>query len=265
LCDYPTPDTAIVDEPLSNQMNLVRLISSLGRNARTSAALKVRQPLSKVEVILADTTHQKWLEQHADAITEELNVKQLEFCDDPSQYVDHEVNPNFKLLGPKLGKLLPKVKSWLGKQSGAELLANIRDNGLIDLEIEGQKLTLTRDEVEVRIKPKPGWTSANDRGVVVVLSTELTPELIAEGTARDVVRVVQDARKETACDFTDRIEIGVVVAKGEPLNQVFAKFADYIRNETLAQEIVFEPIAGVQPIHAKIGETEVDLYIRIIR
>jgi isoleucyl-tRNA synthetase len=133
------------------------------------------------------------------------------------------------------------------------------------LEIDGQKLTLTREEVEVRIKPKPGWTSANDRGVVVVLSTELTPDLIAEGTARDVVRVVQDARKETACDFTDRIEIGIAIAKSEPLNEMFAKFGDYIKSETLAQKIAFEPIAGVQPIRAKIGENEVDLYIRIIR
>ena len=134
-----------MDDALSERMNLVRLISSLGRNARTSAALKVRQPLAKVEVILADTTHPKRLEEHADVIKEELNVKQLEFCDDPAQYVDHEVNPNFKLLGPKLGKLMPKVKAWLGKQSGAELLANIRDNGLIDLEIDGETRMLEAD------------------------------------------------------------------------------------------------------------------------
>ena len=98
-------------------MNLVRLISSLGRNARNAASLKVRQPLAKVEVILADTTHQAWLEEHAAVIDEELNVKQLEFCDDPSLYVEHEVVPNFKLLGPELGKLLPKVKQWLGQQT----------------------------------------------------------------------------------------------------------------------------------------------------
>ena len=147
--------------------------------------LKVRQPLAKVEVILADTKHQAWLEEHAAVIEEELNVKQLEFCDDPSLYVEHEVVPNFKLLGPKLGKLLPKVKQWLGQQTGADLLANIRDNGLIDLTIDGQAIALTREEVEVRIKPRPGWTSANDQGVVVVLSTELTQELIDEGVAND--------------------------------------------------------------------------------
>src|SRR5262249_50870067 len=100
LCDYPTGDPSAVDAALSERMNLVRLISSLGRNARNAATLKVRQPLAKVEVILADTRHQKWLEEHAAMIEEELNVKQLEFCDDPSLYVEHEVVPNFKLLGP---------------------------------------------------------------------------------------------------------------------------------------------------------------------
>jgi isoleucyl-tRNA synthetase len=254
----------VIDEALSERMNLVRLISSLGRNARTSAALKVRQPLSKVEVILADTTHQAWLEQHADVIKEELNVKHLEFCDDPTQYVDHEVNPNFKLLGPKLGKLLPKVKAWLGKQSGAELLANIRDNGLIDLEIDGQKLALTREEVEVRIKPKPGWASANDRGVVVVLSTELTPELVAEGLARDVVRIVQDQRKEIACQYTDRIELGLVTDSAE-LAAAIKTFRDYIGQETLAAKIAPEPLSGVEPVRVTVLGHELAVYVRVVK
>jgi isoleucyl-tRNA synthetase len=245
-------------------MNLVRLISSLGRSARTSAALKVRQPLSKVEVILADNTHQAWLEQHADVINEELNVKQLEFCNDPSLYVDHEVNPNFKLLGPKLGKLLPKVKAWLAKQSGANLLANIRDNGLIDLEIDGQKLALTREEVEVRIKPKPGWASANDRGVVVVLSTELTPELVAEGLARDVVRLIQDQRKDIGCDYTDRIRVGLVT-KSTVLKEAVQRFGDYIAQETLASKVGDEPLPNVTPTTTTLGGEELTLYVEVTK
>jgi isoleucyl-tRNA synthetase len=264
LCDYPTPDAGIIDEALSERMNLVRLISSLGRSARTSAALKVRQPLSKVEVILADTTHQAWLLQHSDVINEELNVKHLEFCDDPSQYVDHEVNPNFKLLGPKLGKLLPKVKAWLSKQSGAQLLANFRDNGLIDFEIDGQKLALTRDEVEVRIKPKPGWTSANDRGVVVVLSTELTPELVSEGLVRDAVRIIQDRRKELACAYTDRIEIGLVTESKE-LAAAIQKFRDYLAQETLAIKIVTEPLPGVEPMNTTVADHDLAVYVRVAK
>jgi isoleucyl-tRNA synthetase len=264
LCEFPAGDASVVDVALSERMNLVRLIASLGRNARNAATLKVRQPLSKVRVILADTKHQKWLEQHAAVIEEELNVRKLEFSNDPALYVEHEVVPNFKLLGPKLGKLLPKVKQWLGQQTGAALLENIRDNGQIDLTLDGQAIALTREEVEVRIKPRPGWTSANDQGVVVVLSTELTPELIAEGLARDAVRAIQDRRKEIGCEYTDRIEIGVVTDSAE-LRAAIEQFAEYITKETLAMKLVFEPLPGVEPVEVKLGDASLKVYVRVVR
>ncbi len=170
-------------------------------------------------------------------IEEELNVKQLEFCDDPALYVEHEVVPNFKLLGPKLGKLLPKVKQWLGQQTGADLLANIRDNGQIDLTLDGQAIALTREEVEVRIRPRPGWTSANDQGVVVVLSTELTQELIDEGVANDIVRLIQDRRKDTGCEYTDRIEIGLVTESTD-VRRAIEQFRDLHRTRNLGHQAV---------------------------
>jgi isoleucyl-tRNA synthetase len=260
LCDYPTADVSAIDAALSERMRLVRLIASLGRNARNAASLKVRQPLAKVEVILADTTHQAWLEEHAAVIEEELNVKQLEFCDDPALYVEHEVVPNFKLLGPKLGKLLPKVKQWLGQQTGAELLANIRDNGQIDVTLDGQAIALTREEVDVRIRPRAGWTSANDQGVVVVLSTELTPELVAEGLARDAVRIIQDCRKEIGCEYTDRIEVGIVTESAE-VRQSVEEFRDYIMAETLANKVTFEALSGASAVESKLGDSSLQVYV----
>jgi len=153
----------------------VRHISSLGRQARSNAELKVRQPLAKVEVILADTTHRAWLEKYAGGvIAEELNVKQVEYSDEPDKYVEHEVLPNFKLLGPKLGKLMPKLKPALNQENAAELLASLRDNGRICLTIDGQDLELLPEEIEVRIQAREGWAAANAKGVVVVLATELT-------------------------------------------------------------------------------------------
>ncbi|TWU26094.1 isoleucine--tRNA ligase [Bythopirellula polymerisocia] len=262
LCDYPTGDASATDQSLSEQMNLVRLISSLGRQARSAAELKVRQPLAKVEVILADTTHQSWLEDHAAAISEELNVKAVEFSNEPEKYVDHEVVPNFKLLGPKLGKLMPKVKGVLAKQSGSELLANIQDNGQINLEIDGQQISLTAEEVEFRIQAKPGWTSANDRGVVVVLATEVTPELLAEGWVKDFIRGVQEQRKELGCEFTDRIQIGLVTKSPELLSAI-EQYLERIKQETLAVEIVFEQLKGAKPFGFKIGDAEVELYLRV--
>lgn len=262
LCDYPEADAALIDEQLSERMGLVRLIASLGLRARQEASLKVRQPLAKVEVILASNEHQAWLETHCDVIGGELNVKSVEFSDTPEKYVDHEVLPNFKLLGKKLGKLMPKVKKELNAASGSELLANLRDNGMINLTVEGEAVELSPEEVEVRIKAKPGWAAANDRGVVVVLSTELTPELLQEGLARDLVRAIQDRRKELGCEFTDRIEVGVETDSAD-LRAAIEKFGDYIARETLADSIVLGAIAGVEPVEVKVGEAIAKLYIRI--
>jgi isoleucyl-tRNA synthetase len=262
LCDFPTGDASAIDEQLSARMNLVRHISSLGRQARTSASLKVRQPLARVEVILADNTHQKWLEEHAAVIAEELNVKLVEFSDEPDKYVEHEVLPNFKLLGKKLGKLMPKIKPALASQSGAELLANLRDNGKVDLVIDGEAVQLLPEELEVRFQAKPGWTAANDKGVVVVLATEVTPELLAEGLARDLVRVIQDRRKETGCEFTDRINLGVVSSAPE-LAEAVNSFREYIAAETLAASLTTEPLPKVAPFATKVGDADVELYLQV--
>jgi isoleucyl-tRNA synthetase len=264
LCDYPevAEGLAAIDGQLSARMNLVRHISSLGRQARASAQLKVRQPLARVEVILVDNTHQQWLEEHAGVIADELNVKQVEYSDEPDKFVEHEVLPNFKLLGPKLGRLMPRLKQVLSEQSGAQLLANIRDNGQVNLTIDGQDVALTNEEIEVRLKARPGWASANDQGVVVVLATELTEELLAEGVARDLVRAIQEVRKELDCAFTDHIEVGVV-GDSPLLTTAAGSHAETICRETLANSIVLEPLPGCQTHQMQIGDIEVELYVRV--
>jgi isoleucyl-tRNA synthetase len=264
LCDYPECDASLVNAELSERMGLVRLIASLGLRARQEASLKVRQPLAKVEVILADNKHQAWLEAHAEVIAGELNVKAVEFSDKPEKYVDHEVLPNFKLLGKKLGKLMPLVKQELNKQSGSELLANLRDNGLIDLVVQGQAVQLTPEEVEIRITAKPGWAAANDRGVVVVLATELTPDLLREGLARDLVRAIQDRRKEIGCEFTDRIEVGVETDSSD-LRGAIEQFGSYIAGETLADKVTPASLKGADVVAINVGDTESQLAVRVVR
>ena len=116
--------------------------------------------------------------------------------------------PNFKLLGPRLGKLMPKVKRRLPSRAARQLLANIRDNGKIDLEIDGQPISLAEEEVEFRLQAKQGWAAANDSGVVVVLATETHSRIDRRRLMRDMVRAIQDRRKEIGCEFTDRIDVG---------------------------------------------------------
>ena len=262
LCNYPQPDEAKIDNELSTCMKLVRHISSLGRQARNDAQLKVRQPLAKMEVILADPTHQPWLEKHARAFAEELNVKEVQYSDEPEKYVEHEVLPNFKRLGPKLGKLMPKLKKTLNQQSGSELLANLRDNGKINVQIDDQAVDLSPEDIEIRIKAREGWTAANAHGVVVVLATELTPELIAEGQVNDLVRVIQDLRKERGCEFTDKIELSIVTTC-EDLQAAILSFRDYIMNETLAVELTLNPMEGVEPKEVSVSGIETQVYLRV--
>jgi isoleucyl-tRNA synthetase len=238
LCDYPTGDATIIDEQLSVRMNLVREISSLGRAARMGAKLKVRQPLAKVEVILADPTHEAWLQQHCSLIQEELNVKQVDFTREADQYITYSVLPDLKKLGPKIGKRLPALKQALAAADAAKLLAEMNTSGSATLTLPDGPLSLTSEELLIRLQAKPGWAAAQGSGCVVVLSTELTPVLVNEGIARELIHVIQAERKELNLDYTDRIEIVYSVSGNLALAQAITDFAAEIQAETLADSLL---------------------------
>ncbi len=223
--------------------------------------LKVRQPLAKVEVILSDATHQKWLEEHDELLRDELNVKKIEYTKDAEKYITYQVQPNFKKLGPRIGKLLPGCKAALGKADGGKLLAELTATGKVTLDISGETIELDNEDIQVRLQAKPGWAAAQGSNVVVVLATELTPELLAEGTARDFVRLVQDRRKDLGLEFTDRIQIGIVGAT-PALQLSLVQFADYIGTETLAKVFSSDPIPGVDPVEVEIGDEKIWLYVK---
>jgi len=263
LCDYPTGHAELVDGDLMVRMKLAREISSLGRSARAGAKLKVRQPLQKVEVVLTDTQHVAWLESHGALICEELNVKAVEFTTEADQYITYQVQPNFKRLGPRVGKLMPAVKKTLGQADGASLLSQMKSNGKISLDLEGQTIELDDEDVQVRLQAKEGWAAAQGELCVVVLATELTPELILEGLSRDLVRLIQDRRKELDCQFTDRIRVSVVT-DAEQVQRAIAGFADYIQSETLAVEVASVPLTGVEGVELKMGDAELTLYVEVV-
>jgi len=238
LCDYPTGDATIIDEELSVRMNLVREISSLGRAARMGAKLKVRQPLAKVEVILADPTHEAWLRQHCSLIQEELNVKQVDFTREADQYITYSVLPDLKKLGPKIGKRLPALKQALAAADAAKLLAEMNTSGSATLTLPDGPLSLTSEELLIRLQAKPGWAAAQGSGCVVVLSTELTPALVNEGIARELIHVIQAERKELNLEYTDRIEIDYFVNGNLALATAITDFAAEIQAETLANSLL---------------------------
>lgn len=260
LCDYPDGDAAAVDDLLSARMTLLRDIASLGRKARMDAKLKVRQPLAKVEVILAKDTHQAWLQTHDDLLRDELNVKQVEYARQAADYITYEVLPNFKRLGPRLGKLMPKVKQWLTRADGGRLLSELEAAGKVSLEIEGQRVELDSEDLQVRLQAKPGWAAAHLPSCVVVLSTGLTPQLVREGLARDLVRLVQERRKELDCQYTDRIQVGLVT-ESEELRQAIEENAEYICGETLAVGLCGESLAGATPVEHDLAGSPIEVFV----
>jgi isoleucyl-tRNA synthetase len=262
LCHFPTGDPAAIDEALSERMNVVRDIVSLGRAARMDAKLKVRQPLAKVEVILTDRRHQAWLEEHNALICEELNVKEVDFAPQADQYITYTVLPDLKRLGPKLGKRLPLLRKSLGEQDAAALLAEMNRAGQVTLQLADGPVTFDSHDLQVRLQAKPGWAAAQGVSGVVVLSTEITPELAAEGLAREFVHGVQTRRKELNCQYTDRIAIGLETESAE-LAQAVKQYGDYIQAETLATRMTLAAIPGAEGAIVKFGGHEATLYVTI--
>ncbi|MEN6449007.1 MAG: class I tRNA ligase family protein [Thermoguttaceae bacterium] len=262
LCDYPVADAAAIDEELSKRMSLMREIVSLGRSARMGAKLKVRQPLSRVEVVLADGADRPWLEEHASLIGDELNVKRVEFIGHADQYITYTVLPDLKRLGPRLGKRLPALRKALGAADAAKLLAELETTGSATLALPDGPVSLSSEDVQVRLQAKEGWAAAQGRSVVVVLATELTEELIREGLARELVRTIQDRRKELGCEFTDRIVVGIATESAE-LKAAAEQFDGYLRGETLAAEIKLEALPGAEPVELDVAGHAIRLWVKV--
>jgi isoleucyl-tRNA synthetase len=235
LAEYPQADAARIDRGLIEEMAVTRQAVNLGLSARRVSNIKVRQPLASCEIVLSDSGKRGGLERHLDLIKEELNIKEVAFGNDPQQYVTYEVKPNFKVLGPKLGKRVKAVGAALQKANGAELYAELR-RGSARIKAEGETFEFTAEDVEVRLTPREGFAAAQGRDMVVVIRTEITEELRREGWARDLIREVQDHRKKQRMAYDAEIVVSVYSTHGafcEAINQ----FEDLVRRETLARTL----------------------------
>jgi len=256
LTDYPTPQEGVADGDLLRRMALVREIASLGRAARAAAKLKVRQPLAKVEVILGETSpaDTAWLGDHAAIVCDELNVKQFELCREPERYITRTVQADLKKLGPRLGKRLPQVRDAIAKADAAGLLATLARDGRASLTLAGgEEVVLDREDLLVRTTAREGWVAAESPQAVVVVASELTPELVAEGLVREVVHAVQSRRKSLDLEFTDRIELTLATESAE-LRRALEAHLDYLAAETLATRAGFSPAPPADAPAGRAGE-----------
>jgi isoleucyl-tRNA synthetase len=235
LADWPVADSARIDRRLSEETQLVMRIASLGRAARARASIKVRQPVAELFVKLPTSLEEEALERLAPQVLEELNVRELRIVRDESDFLRFEVKPNLKLLGQKYGKdvqAIARELSSLSDDRRSEIARAVAAGH--DVEVAGK--TLAPDELLVNGREKEGFASAEEQGAVVIVSTDLTPDLIREGLARELVHRIQNLRKDAGFEIADRIR--VYFSGDDEVRAVMSEYADYIRQETLAVEVV---------------------------
>jgi isoleucyl-tRNA synthetase len=236
LCDYPQPVASLIHPRIEEEMDYVRNLVELGRSLRSAHNLKVRQPLSKLEVV-ADQRHAEMLDRLGDIVREELNVKAIEYLPDETELVHYSARPNLRALGPRLGKHLKELNPAIRNLEHAQI-AELLEKG--SLEVAGHQLT--PDDLLLDRNEKENLVVLSEGGITIALDTRITPELELEGDARELVNRVQNLRKEAGFNVEDRIHIRVEADGWLP--GCIQKHGAYIKDETLASSLnegSFEP------------------------
>ena len=235
LAKFPDVDEALINDEVEEKMDLVRDVCSLGRDARETANIKVRQPIS--EVILDKTIESK-IKNLEGIIKEELNVKKITYKNDMTDYLTYSLKPNFKVLGKQLGSKIKTLQQALTKLSSEEALKTRSE--LVTIQLDGEDFTLDNLNTTLSMEVKDGYQSSSKNETCVVLNTNLTEELILEGLAREMVRTVQSLRKEKDFVITDHIKI--YYSGDIDIDHMLNNYKEYVQNETLADEIIKQTI-----------------------
>ena len=234
LADWPELDERLIDDTLSAEMEVVQRMVSLGRAARSSAQMRVRQPLGTAVMVPRTAEERSALERLAPIIAEELNVKAVEVTGDAGDRVAYSLRPNLPVLGPRYGKDVGKIRGALEAADAASVVRSLRAGEAVQL----GEFELGGGDVLVGVEASDGWAAAEDGGYVALLDTSITPELRAEGLGRELVRRLQDLRREAELDVSDRIDVRYVLGDGaEAIGSAFAAHGAYIAEETLALSI----------------------------
>ena len=232
LCLWPEVDESAIDKKLEKEMSLAYKIVKLGRSARNSANIKNRQPLLEM-LISVDTLP----EYYSDIVKEELNVKQVKLGADMTQYVNFEIKPNLPVLGKEYGKLIPAIKKEIAKKNQMDLANTVKNGGVEYIQIEDTQIALDENNLLVTMQGKEGFAFAGEGEIGVVLDTTITDELKEEGYLREILSKVQNMRKEKGFEVLDRINL--YIAGNKMLENVVEKFAETIKKDTLANNIIY--------------------------
>lgn len=238
LCAYPVANEVFIDSELEKTMDLVLKAVVLGRAARNEANIKNRQPIALMYVKAPFELN----EFYTKIVEEELNVKKVEFKDNMDEYLNYEIKPQFKVLGPKYGKQMKEIAAALAKVDGQRAKVELEATKTLKLELSSGEITLVPEDLDVKMTQTEGFVAQRDGDVTIAISTVLTDELIEEGFVREIISKVQTMRKENGFEVTDRITI---FAQGnEKIAKLMQDNAETIKKITLADELVYDKLDG---------------------
>ncbi len=237
LADFPKTDKSLLNKALEHKMQKAQAISSLVLSIRQKEKIKVRQPLQKIMIPVLNAEDKKEITAVADLIKSEVNVKEIELLDDASGILVKRIKPNFKVLGPRFGRDMKQITHAIG-QLGQEDIQKIERDGKISLEIENKSIILQLEDVEISSQDIEGWLVASSGPLTVALDVTINDDLKKEGIARELVNRIQNLRKESGFDVTDKIDIKIL--KDGLVEEAVESNMNYIKNETLTAELDFE-------------------------
>lgn len=262
LADFPGYDESLINSDLEQKMALAQKASSMILGLRRKEKLKVRQPLSRIMVPVLNPEFQEQFDAVKNIILSEVNVKEVEYLTDSSDVISKKIKANFKTLGPKYGKLMKQISGAIAAFSQQDIVEMER-KGSYELQISGEIVNLGLEDVEILTEDIPGWLVATDGGLTIALDINLTEELKQEGIAREFVNKIQNIRKDSDFDVTDRISLKI--QKHEYYNQALENFRDYISNQTLASELVVLDALDEKGSYLVEIDTGVEARIQVIK
>ena len=262
LADFPVCDESMINSDLELKMALAQKASSMILGLRRKEKLKVRQPLAKIMVPVLTKEFQEQFDSVKNIILSEVNVKEVEFLTDAAGIISKKIKANFKTLGPKYGKLMKQISGEIAGFNQQDI-SNLEKTGSYDLNINGEIISLNLEHVEIQTEDVPGWLVASEGGLTIALDINLTEELKQEGIAREFINKIQNIRKESDFEVTDRIVLKI--QKHDFYNTAVANFRDYISNQTLASELVMVDQLEEENSHLVEINTDVEARIQVAR
>jgi isoleucyl-tRNA synthetase len=235
LADFPAAEGKLIDKVLEERMKLAQEISSMTLALRKKVNIKVRQPLSSIMIPVLKEDLKANVEAVKNLILNEVNVKEINFVDDSAGILVKRIKPDFKKLGPKCGKNMKAVAALL-QEMDQNLITEFEKSGQFSLNIEGTNIVVEKNDVEILSEDIPGWLISNNDSLTVALDITITEELYKEGIAREFINRIQNLRKSSGLDITDKIK--VKIEKSDEINGAIDSFKDYIARQTLAKEIL---------------------------